>query len=195
MEEHLKLVYHAAYRWWAAIQKMGLGLELDDLVQESYIAFMSAERSFDATKGFAFSTYFMTCAKNHFSLLLQQMGRSYAVSAQIDEETSLIDSLTDEQHPEGEVEAVSELQARLNTLSPLSQLVVTLLMSPPAELSQEFQALQAKREQARKAGTNERYPNEMTHTFICSLLKRMGASHAQLATVKDELRHLEGEYV
>lgn len=195
MDVHKKLIHHAAWRWWTVIEKLGLSMEFEDVVQEAYLVSLNAQRQFDVEKGWTFSTYFMTAARNHFRELIKRMRRVSAISVEQDDETSLLDTLSDEsQCPDREVQVSKDMQQRLAQMSPLSRLVVDLLLSPPPELAAQFDALDAKRHHMRKLGTGERFPLDMNAGFVCDLVRQMGASHADVAIVRRELQELETEY-
>ena len=66
-QQNRKLVYKIAERYKGYI-------ELEDLMQEGYIALDNAARLFDASMGCAFSTYLVNCLKRRFYRLCAEKG-------------------------------------------------------------------------------------------------------------------------
>lgn len=190
---HTKLVHYVASTWWKTFRQLNVGLELDDLVQEAWIACLNAEAGFDASKGWAFSTYFVNAAKHHFWNLLQKAGREKAVNLELIEDDHL--PIEDRgRDPADIVIAAERLNETLSQLSPVARLIMNLLIAPSDEIKAEFQALDFKREVARDAGIDERHPIELNITFICSLLAAAGVAQMTLASAKREIRELETQH-
>lgn len=190
---HAKLVHYVASTWWSTFQRLNVGLELDDLVQEAWVACLNAEAGFDASKGWAFSTYYVNSAKNHFWNLLQKLGRDKAVNLEMIEEDRLL-LIEDQRDPADIVSAVERLNASLAHLSPLARLIVDLLIAPSEQLRAEFNALEVKREMARACGIDERHPVELNVAFICSILAAAGVSQTMLANARREIKDLETQH-
>ena len=73
-------------------------LEIDDLKQESYFAFVKAQKSFDSERGAGFKTFFRHTLESHFIDLYRKeklkVGREVTVDFQVD---------TEEDEPQEEV--------------------------------------------------------------------------------------------
>lgn len=66
-QQNKKLIYKIAERYKGY-------MPLDDLMQEGYIALDNAVRLFDASMGYAFSTYLVNCLKRRFYRLCAEKG-------------------------------------------------------------------------------------------------------------------------
>jgi len=191
--EHHKLVNYVASNWWKTIRSMRMGMDFDDVRQEAFLVCLNAEKSFDPSKGWAFSTYFVTAARHHFSHLITKKIHGEIVTEDVDQQL-LVNMIDDGECPETAVSIDQELSASADSLSPIAALIMALLTSPPDLLVRNFEALNSKRELARNAGIDERYPAEMNLTFVCSMLSLMGVSASMINKAKEELKELESRY-
>lgn len=184
------LISHVAKKWNPRFKQFGF--DLDDLVQEGFIVCMTVSKTFDPSKGYAFSTYFVTSLNRHFLNLLLGLQRLPMQSVEIGDDLSLLDMIEDEaENPEKEVLAEAEIKSAIKSLSPLARLMAELLIDPPPYLREQFDALEAKRKMAQQIGVDERYPSEINSTFLASLLGAAGICNNELSKAKDELRRLE----
>ena len=117
------LIGHVAKKWNPRFKQFGF--DMDDLVQEGFIVCMTVSKTFDPSKGYAFSTYFVTSLNRHFLNLLLGLQRLPMQSVQIGDDLSLLDMIEDEaENPEKEVMAEAEINSALKSLSPLARLMV-----------------------------------------------------------------------
>lgn len=191
---HTKLIHHVARKWQISFERAGLGVEYDDLVQEGFVACINAKKKFDEAQGWAFSTYFVTCANNHFTALYKRMSKHKWVSldALIDEDLTLLDTLEDtSKNPELELEAHSALRGAIDDLPALAKAMLDLLLDPPEFLREQFQAVEAKRQLARQQGVDERHPPEINLALISTLFAAVGIKAKDLAAARDQIRDLE----
>lgn len=189
---HHKLVHYVAMTWWRKIQSMNIGLELDDVIQEAYLACLNAEAGFDKSRGWAFSTYFVSTAKHHFWNLLQKAIREKPVNVEIVDENALFSTIEDNSsNPADMMSAAQCLVEAIISLSPLARLMIDLLIAPPASLKAEFFALEAKRELIREARVDERHPQQLDIAFISSILIDAGVSQAMIKDARNEIKKLE----
>lgn len=184
------LISHVAKKWNHRLKQFGF--DMNDLVQEGFIVCMTVSKTFDPSKGYAFSTYFVTSLNRHFLNLMLGLQRLPVQSVEIDDNLSLLDMIEDEsENPEEEVLAESAIKLAIKSLSPLARLMAELLIDPPTYLREQFDALEAKRKMAQQIGVDERYPSEINSTFLASLLGAAGICNNELPKAKDELRRLE----
>lgn len=191
---HTKLVHHVARKWLSSFERAGLGVEYEDLVQEGFVACINAKQKFDEAQGWAFSTYFVTCANNHMTALYKRLSKHKAVSldAPIDEDLTLLDQLEDtSKNPELELAADCAIRTAIDELPALAKAMLDLLIDPPAFLKEQFEAVEAKRQQARKEGVDERHPPEINLAFISSLFAAVGIKAKDLAIAREQIRELE----
>lgn len=191
---HAGLVHHIARKWWASFEKAGMGVEYDDLVQEGYMAGLNAVQKFDEGQGWAFSTYFVTCANHHYAALYRRMRKNLAVSLDepVEEDLSRMDMLEDTaSNPELVLEAECTIHHAINELPALAFEMLKLYADPPEFVQAQFEAVQAKREQVRQHGVDERHPPEINLAFISSLFAAAGVRAKDLAVARQQIRDLE----
>ncbi|SUE95844.1 RNA polymerase factor sigma-32 [Ectopseudomonas mendocina] len=187
------LIGHVVKKWGHRFKQFGF--DLDDLVQEGFIVCMTVSKTFDPSKGYAFSTYFVTSLNRHFLNLLLGLQKLPMQSVEISNDLCLLDAIEDEsENPEKEVLAEAEIKSALESLSPLARLMAELMIDPPTYLREQFDALEAKRKMAQRVGVDERYPSEINSTFLASLLSAVGICTNELSKAKDELRRLESAH-
>lgn len=73
-----------------AKDKMGKGLELDDLIQEGNAGLITAVERFDATKGHRFATYASWWIKEAMSGAIQDCGKTIRLPKHVTDETNFI---------------------------------------------------------------------------------------------------------
>lgn len=195
--KYTKLVHHVARKWLTSFERAGLGVDHEDLVQEGFIACINAQSKFDEAQGWAFSTYFVTCANNHFAALLKRASKSRTISldALIAEDLSLLDTLEDSsKNPELELVADHAIRGAIDELPALAKAMLDLLIDPPAFLKEQFAAVEAKRQRARECGVDERHPPDINLAFISSLFAASGIRAKDLAIARDQIRELESAH-
>lgn len=194
---HTKLVHHVARNWIASFERAGLGVEYEDLVQEGFVVCINAEKKFDKAQGWAFSTYFVTCANHHYSAMHKRMRGSSAISldALTEDNLSLLDTLEDpSENPELELVANLELRNAIDDLPALAKAMLSLLIDPPSFVKEQFEAIEAKRQLARQQGVDERHPPEINLAFISSLFAAAGIRAKDLAIAREQIRELEAAH-
>lgn len=190
---HHKLVHSVAYSWWRVIKVTSLGMEFEDVLQEAWIVCLSAQKRFDPSKGWAFSTYFYTAARNHFVAMIKTSSKLQTVSPELDDDFSLFDQLADEsENPEQELCGAQQVRYRLDGANPLARMMVELIMTPPPCIQAQFDAVNSKRAKAKACGFDERHPAEINLVFISDLLAKLGATQTMLTQARSDIRALEG---
>lgn len=193
--EHTKLAHHVAHNWVDSFRRAGMCMDFDDLVQEAFVVCINAERRFDASRGLAFSTYYVTSANHHFAALIKRSKAVKTCSVNVGEDFDLLEGLEDEgANPELECSTSQCVERAIEGLSPLSKLLAQMLIDPPKFVKEQFAAVEAKRKEAQRLGIDERYPAEINIAFLSSLLEVVGLSGSALARAKDEVKKLELNY-
>lgn len=190
--EYQPLIHFAARKWIKSFDKASVGIEYSDLVQEAFIVFIQAAKKYDETKGWAFSTYFVTAASHHFHNMLSRLVLERAQSVEVGYDLSLLDLIEDpSENPELELEGSQRIEAAIESPSPVAKMIAVSLINPSPELKSEFQALDSKRKIASSLRIDERYPPELNINFMVSLLSAAGISSKELSQAKEEIRQLE----
>lgn len=183
-----KLVRYAASRYWKRIKSLNLSMEWDDVEQEASLVWLMAEKKFDQSKGYSFSTYFMVCARNHFNALIGCMYKPNEV-----EESENMEAVDDSVNPELEVHAARVLAARAAKLSNLAMTMLDMAYSPDEFMASQFEALRAKSQFTRKLNIDERFPPELNLRFAEYLLSKMGVPKKELIKARNELAEMEDD--
>lgn len=192
---HHKLVHSVAYNWWRVISNTNLGMEFEDVLQEAWIVCLNAQKRFDPSKGWAFSTYLYTAARNHFVAMIKAGSKLQTISPQLDDDFSLFDQVADEsENPEQELCGVQQVRYRLDGATPLTRMMVELIMTPPPCIQAQFDAVNAKRAQAKISGFDERHPIEINLAFVSDILAKLGVTQAMLSQARNDIRALENSH-
>lgn len=183
------LINHVARKWKRRFECFGY--DFDDLFQEGFLVCLNVMKKYDPSKGYAFSTYFVTSLNNHFLNMLVSLKKVPLESVEHGD-FSLLDMVKDEaENPEEEVLVEAEVRTAIAGMSPLARMMTELLIDPPCFIKEQFAALEAKRKMAQQAGVDERYPSELNSTFLASLLSAAGVCSNELSRAKDEIKQLE----
>lgn len=109
IENNMKLAYMLANRYY---KKFGGTIELDDLCSISLLALTKAARSYDETKGVAFSTFAYVCIKNEiiFYYRSNKKHKSVSLSTETAEDSILEDIIVNGNSSD---EAIQQLEIDL----------------------------------------------------------------------------------
>lgn len=189
---NVKLVRYAAAQQWKRIKALNLSLDWEDVEQEASLVWVIAEKAFDSTKGFSFSTYFMTCARNHFNALIGDMYKPDEVG-ECKLGVVLDDLALDEgENPEREVSIASEISKKLVKLSSLANTLLNLAYQPDEFAIEQFNALRAKSQFAsQKLQIDERFPPELNLRFAEFLLGKLGVPKKELIKARNEILEMD----
>lgn len=188
---NVKLVRYAAAQQWKRVKALSLSLDWNDVEQEASLVWLLADKAFDPTKGFSFSTYFMTCVRNHFNALVGDMYRpDEVIESKLGVE--LVDLVTDEgENPEREVSIASEISSSMAKLSGLAQKLLDLAYEPDEFAIQQFEALRAKSRFASARQIDERFPPELNLRFAEFLLSKLGIPKKELIKARNEILEMD----
>jgi len=174
LSDNLKLVHYAARRAHARILSSGIHAEYDDVFQDTAIVWLACEDKFDASRGYQFTTYFVSAANlSVFRGYQKKNCRFNADLYHIDsieegdkkfEPADMSDSIEDEMQIK---EWLSECS---NKLSPLSGLILSILTNPPIEILDSLQAIKDKAKYARSKGVERRAYKELNVVSLCQIL-------------------------
>lgn len=121
--EHLGLVHREARR----VRAYSKSIEYEDLVGYGTVGLMQAARSFDASRGWTFSTFAIPRIRGAMiDELRRRFGRSPVSAKRLAEEVALDDTLADPADDEREVFTRLEVDEVLGTLPPRQRRVLTL---------------------------------------------------------------------
>lgn len=179
--ENVGLIHKISKRGYARLQAAGVSMDYEDVFQEMAIVFLRAYEKFDAARGFKFSTYFYMAAFNRLNKwaqdLIDERINQGVVSIQEldthgDEETNLAEVLmVDESTPEGHMRVTEFLEHIGKTLSPLANLILTWVVSPPQELLEEIRRAEAYALYGRQRGYQCRCMANVSPRYVANFVR------------------------
>lgn len=173
------LVGQQAMKGYKRLLANGVSADFEDVYQQMSLTFCVASDKFDPERGFEFSTYLVRAIWIEFNKFAESQinHRQHIMSADRfgdDEEGhSLYDVMpSSSMTPDEEVELRLTNERKFEKLSPHAKNVLTALISPSAELDDEWKAKKAHQMQGRKLGvSSRRLPDDMNFTFLYDQLK------------------------
>lgn len=184
----IKLSRRAQYR----LERAGISVEFDDVMQEASVAFVKAKQGFSPQHGAKFSTYLWTAIGNNLNRFCDQMRDAYRGAVSLDtpasdseDAPSLLDVLQDVNALDPQ-EILMRNQTASETLaqfSPDTRRVLTCLITQPDLLMQEYERVRAYYEMSRAmghAGPRVKFGID----FICEVL---GMSNSRRRSIKHEI--------
>ncbi len=194
-KDNVNLIHMATRRVSGRLIKIGMPMTYDDVFQEVTVAFIKAYDGFDESRG-KFSTYFMWATYNQINKLATNHENSadfHCHSAQDMVEGDGEDAgdwaelmPDDAAGPEQTASARQLMSEMLETLSPLAKTLVTLAIDPPAYIERELVAAQAHAERSRSIGVPKRSAPDVTLTFVCQVVERVGVDRNLIAAARRE---------
>lgn len=182
-EHNHGLIKHVARRVYTRALAAGLSIDLEDLENETVIAWCKARDAFRPEVGARFSTYFMKAAFTHLNRVMEKEGHAHfdGKLGSLDEtigesEMTMVDTIADEySSPEQISVATREFKHAFDSLSPQARFVVTVLVSPTEEIWAEFRAYQEQHKIAAKLndGQYTRTTPDINMTFAVVLASKM----------------------
>ena len=181
-QENVGLVHSLARKGHARLMSAGVALDYEDVFQEMSVTFLKAYKMFDASKGFRFSTYFYMAGLNRLNVWAQKMIEErlkhgvvsiQELNASGEEEEFNLDEvlMPDEATPEAHCR-VSEFLTHLhNTLSPLANLILAWVVTPPPEIITEVRKAEAYAHYGRKQGHNVRCSVDITPRYVANFIR------------------------
>lgn len=191
-DKHQGLMHKLTKQAFARASAAGMGLDYEDIMSEVQMAWLSASRSYDQSKG-AFSTYLTMIGRQHINKFLEREERSTTrlgkISASIvtpeDTDSSLFDVLpSNDLTPEEELEREQHAAKVMANASPEARLVMKFVLNPPPVVQAEIAA-----QEAHAALTNSKR-DESLLIIRRLVVKLMGLSDLQANRLRSELRAL-----
>lgn len=188
-DDHTGLVHNFARKGWGRMLAAHVNVEYEDVFQEMSVTFTKAVRTFDPSKGVAFTSYMGRAIWNDFNRYAQkhidermQLGLVSMDNIEGEDDNYFAESLaSDERTPEESLERKQDMLEKLRALSPTAKFLAAQLISPPAALEEAFAA-----HQAEAVESGGRRVVGMTLRFIGSFYqidaRRMSAAIKELKT-------------
>ena len=131
VESNMKLVYTYVHKYGYKFRH-----DIEDSIQIASVGLCKAAVNYDASKGFAFSTYAYKCMQNEFLMLTRKQLDAPLVSldeiVQNDDiECKLMDIIPDTRNVEEDVICKDQIQYAINKLTGKYQDIVKYLISNP----------------------------------------------------------------
>lgn len=191
-----KLAAKLALRVQRRLHSFGVRhIELDDLMQEAYVAYVLAARSWDSSRGVPFGLYFARGLTHHLNRVVlgeerqrAMMGLSLDEFLTPEEDGStheIIPAVQDD--PERELLLKERGERVLRKLSGPARKILELLRDPPPFLFQQVEAIQARALYARSIGRNSVVAAEITLGLIADFL---GLSRYERRQLYSEINNL-----
>jgi len=169
LAENLKLAHHTAWKIHSRIVSSGVSVEYDDVFQDVAVVWLACEQKFDESKGYAFSTYFVSAA--NFTVFKDHQKKSSRFNSDL-AHTDEFDFTVPDGSGSAEVSLIGDewVKMCLSKLSPLARTVLGLTINPPALIINSLQAMQDKAKYARDCGVHRRAPTELNLSTVCQIL-------------------------
>jgi DNA-directed RNA polymerase sigma subunit (sigma70/sigma32) len=191
-KDYQKLVSQQAWKALTRLHALGIhSMDFDDVYQEMCLYYTIALKTFDASKGFVFSTYVVTVMQRRFQRvvtdLVEERGHMTSVE-EIEARTSSEDGFSLYEHVSTDAPSIEdaiahkiETVAKLEKLSTGAKMILMELINPSAELEEEFNAKQAHVRFGRELGVaNGRISSDLSLHHICEHYGISGAARRQL---------------
>jgi len=152
-EDYEHTIKDYAYVAWKKTKKPSV-LEVEDFVQEGYVAFLWAKKRYKTDSKASFKTYLIMTLRCHFETIFKKSyKRIVCVTSTKEEENGTIDDVMEYNQPRTitpyEIARVSEI---LNILTPEEMKYITFSLCPPKVIVKKMtKSLKNKRRITRKA--------------------------------------------
>lgn len=186
-----------AYKVLKRVHALGAKSQtIDDIKSELWIAWCIACENYDPNGGASFSTYLYSGMRLHINRWVEKSftrfhGETIAFSldAPLGEEGSSLSEIVPS-HGELQSDAVERESCYdfvMSRLSERAKTYVSLLKDTPQEVSEQIQALDAKRAHARSLGITAPVPTDINSAILFDL---MGASRFERQSIMNEIRNI-----
>lgn len=200
---NLGLVRKVAGNCYRRLQAIGAAMDFDDVMSEVRESLIIAHGGFDPAQGYEFCSYFGRIAYNRMNKIaaaieeerienatysVEEINAGRGENATPMEEMVSSDAMTPDEALEAKQRQASALR-RVDKLSPVAQLIVEWLASPPPELLAEIVRNRAHAEVARSMGIAKRSHAGVTLDFVCKVIVK--ATDLPAGTVNKARREVQ----
>jgi RNA polymerase sigma factor (sigma-70 family) len=176
-EGNYKLLHKLCHSYVKKAKMAGLVLDYDDLYQEACLTWVKAQKSFDPSKNFRFTTYMGVAVAHRLAgslhkafedrrVLVKQVRNSEDDPSQESWLESVSLDVGAELSPEDKIEQEEFRQVFYDRLSPEARMVLSIIEDTPKEIQDELVAMQEKSKYGRSLGVNSKAPTDVSFSFV-----------------------------